>query len=239
MRSNRSVLHLARRSHSHDFQASGGSCRAGIENGSANELQSLLCTCEENLFEQDSEHSDPAKAGLCRLKSFVSPCQSAESSEPSEGSFDHPASWQRNEALFGLRMFDHDQLNPFFFCKGRGFLPGVTPVDESDLYARSSRIQLAPQVLRPVPVSCSFAGVTVKASRLPSVSTAAWAFDPFCILWPSLPTLAPLSGVDCSVGPSMIAAEGCGFLSSSIRTRILRSRTISSRMPANAHRRIC
>jgi hypothetical protein len=60
---------------------------------------------------------------------FVVSCESAEACGPGEASFDHPSSWQQDEAAFGLGVFDHLQLNAVL---GRGIgcgLAGVSLID--------------------------------------------------------------------------------------------------------------
>ena len=57
--------------------------------------------------------------------------------------------------------------------------------------------------------SCSFAGVTCKASKWPKVSTPICPLLPRWRLAPSEPARGPLSGLDCRVRLSRMTAEGC------------------------------
>ena len=87
--------------------------------------------------------------------------------------------------------------------------------------------------------SCASAGVTTRANRWPSVSTAMWTLDPFLRLCPSYPARAPLSGVDWIVRPSRITADGLRARPSAQRKIWRRSWAMASKHPAASQRRAC
>jgi hypothetical protein len=80
---------------------------------------------------------------------------------------------------------------------------------------------------------------TCRASRRPSVSTAACTFEPLRRLAPSYPTRAPDSGVDCSVRLSRIIAVGCALRPANSRRNMCRSSTMVSKQRARIQRCAC
>ena len=100
-----------------------------------------------------------------------------------ECSFDDPASWQEDEAAFGLGQFDDLKCNAVFGRGIGGTLTGMTLIDPGSSTASSVTAWTVRASRSTSPRSSALAGVTWSASRCPSVSTAMWIFEP-CLRFP-------------------------------------------------------
>ena len=65
---------------------------------------------------------------------FIVSGESAEAGRPSEGALDHPAPWQKDEALPGYRELYHDQTDSLPGSLFGRFFSGVTLIDKSHFH---------------------------------------------------------------------------------------------------------
>ena len=124
---------------------------------------------------------------------FVVFDQPAASCCPGEGSFDDPAPWQQNEAVFRFGQLDDFEGNTLLSCGFGGLFAGIPLIDVSERNALASGLlngfgKAADPGLRRGRLSArssTLAGVTCRASRWPRVSTAIGSLEPRLRLAPS------------------------------------------------------
>jgi hypothetical protein len=150
-------------------------------------------------------------------------------SQPAETAFNNPAAREKDKALFRLRQLDDHQANAVLFRVLSRDFACITLVDKSDLNR----------------VTCCFLNLLGQLSHLSTVLVIGGRHVQGQQMTEGinrpmgLAAFAPLSGLDCSVRLSKIAALGCSLRSSANRNSTRRSCTIASNTPAFSQRCIC
>ncbi len=111
--------------------------------------------------------------GQCLRQPFVVPCQASKPAQPSKRPFDHPAPRQQKDALLRRRVLNDFPPNALAVRLQGSGLAHTPLADESDLFPVPGDLYFTSAAnsvtwARP----WASAGVTTKASKFPSVSTA-------------------------------------------------------------------
>src|SRR5262249_15943552 len=158
-------------------------------------------------------------------QSLVIADEATEAGTPGEIALNYPPAWKQHEAALGLGQLDYLEVDAVLRGVGCRLVPGVARVHIGQRDPLTGHFLQLGGRASPSARPCSLAGVTNNVSRLPSVSTARCNFELLRCLCPSYPARLPLSGVDCNVLLSRIAAVGWPWRRAVSRTRTRRSST--------------
>jgi hypothetical protein len=89
----------------------------------------VSCIFAEESVEGEAEEGEPMEAGESWSDAFVMAADPAEAGELGEGALDDPAAGKENGAAFGLREFDHEEIDAGLRGLGSGFAAGVGLID--------------------------------------------------------------------------------------------------------------
>src|SRR5690349_19721813 len=125
-------------------------------------------------MKHEHDKSQDMKTSQRLWPALVIASQAPKAGRPGETALHHPSARQQHEAAFGLWQCDHLQAYALRCRRLSRFLTGVASIDVGQLHRSSGASCTACASSPTCARSCSEAGVTCKASRFPSVSTAAW-----------------------------------------------------------------
>ncbi len=186
----------------------------------------------DKLFEhQDSEGQEVQSGERLRHSRIIS-YQTPEACGPAETVLNDPATRQQDKTFFRFREFDHFPPNAMRVGLRGGTLARIArstkaSSTDSPVTACTARAN-APTCAR----SCSLAGGTNNANKLPSGSTATCVLLPLRRFAPSYWARPSDSGVDCKVRESKMAAVGVALRPAATRKTSRKSWPIAAKTPA-------